>query len=339
MHRADVDDLDAFGDAQIHLGHERERLVGRCRQKRLDSPAQLGHVAIGAEARELPGVRGLRPLVGNGDRREPVGAVGRSMLELEQAGVREEHVDDDALRRRQQHFLDELLVLVVAGVGADQLQLRARQGDVEDARVRRVGEVEANDLAASRLELQVRLPRDEHHVAEAAHRDVRRLLAEGRDPSLLDQDVVDRERQLAVGRRPVLRLARGDEDVPVEAQLLAVVLADVRVVPVDARVGDVHPVGERLPHRDRRLRVVRAVVAVLEPQAVPVHGRLEVSPVGDVDGDRRSLPQLQRRAGNRSVVGQHPHRRVADPFLDGDDLERELVAVGELDELGAACVG
>jgi hypothetical protein len=63
----------------------------------------------------------------------------------------------------------------VAGVGADQLHLRARQRHVEDARVGGVGEVEAHDLAALGLEREVGFARDEHHVAEPAHGDVRRL--------------------------------------------------------------------------------------------------------------------------------------------------------------------
>src|SRR3712207_8085001 len=57
-----------------------------------------------------------------------------------------------------------------------------------------------------------------------------------------------------------------------EAELLSVVLADVRVVPVDAGVGERDPVGEAAADRNRRLRLVGAVVAVVEPQAVPVHG-------------------------------------------------------------------
>ena len=97
------------------------------------------------------------------------------MLELELAGVREEHVDDDTLGRGEQDLVDEFLALVVAGVGADQLHLRARQRHVEDTRVRGVGEVEAHDLAPLGFEREIRLAGDEHHVAEAAHRDVRRL--------------------------------------------------------------------------------------------------------------------------------------------------------------------
>ena len=98
-------------------------------------------------------------------------------------------------------------------------------------------------------------------------------------------------------------------------------------------------VGEGLADRDRRLRVVRAVVAVLQAQAVPVHRRLEIAAVGDVDGDRRTLRHLQCRPGNGAVVGEHAHGRIADLLLHGHDLERELLAVFQRDQLRRACVG
>ena len=232
------------------------------------------------------------------------------MLERELSGVVEEDVDDDALGGREQHLLDEFLLLVVAAVGADELHPRPRKRDVEDARVGRVREVEAHDLAALGLERELRFTGNEHRVSEAAHRDMRRLrLAEGYNPPLLDQHVVERHGKLAVGGRPVIVLARDDEDVAVEAHLLAVVLADVRVVPVRARIGHAHLVGEGLADRDRRLRLVRAVVAVLEPQSVPVHGRIDVAAVRDVHGDRRVLGHFQRRARDGAVIGEHAHSR------------------------------
>jgi hypothetical protein len=46
VHRADVDDVDALGHAHIHLGDERERLVGRRIQVRLGSLALLEHVRV-----------------------------------------------------------------------------------------------------------------------------------------------------------------------------------------------------------------------------------------------------------------------------------------------------
>ena len=97
------------------------------------------------------------------------------MLERELAGLGEEDVDDDALRGSEKSLLDELLVLVVAAVAADELHARPRQGHVEDAGVRRVREMEADDFATLGLERQIRFPCDEHDVAETAHRNVRRL--------------------------------------------------------------------------------------------------------------------------------------------------------------------
>ena len=198
----------------------------------------------------------------------------------------EEHVDDDALRRGEDHRVDEGLALVAAAVAADELHTRAGQRDVEDTRVGGVGQVEADDLATLRAQREVGLAADEHDVAEAAHRRVGRLgAAEGRDLPVLDQDVVERQQQLAVCRRPVVRGGGDDEDVAVETQLLAVVLADVRVVPVDARVGELDPVGEGPADGDWLLRLVRAVVAVVEPEPVPVHRRLQVALVDDVDDE------------------------------------------------------
>ena len=105
------------------------------------------------------------------------------------------------------------------------------------------------------MEVQVRLAADKHHVAEPAHRHVRRLLLpKGSDLAVLDQDVVERERKLAVGGRPVVGVRRRHDDVPVEAHLLAVVLADVWVVPVRAGIWHMEPVRERAADRDRGLR-------------------------------------------------------------------------------------
>ena len=111
------------------------------------------------------------------------------------------------------------------------------------------------------------------------------------DPTLtvLDQHVVERQRDLAMHRRPVVLVGWDDDDVAVQTHLLAVVLADVRVVPVDAGIGEVKPVAERAADRHRRLGLVGAVVAVVQPEPVPVHGRFEVAVVLDVDDQLRSL--------------------------------------------------
>ena len=221
------------------------------------------------------------------------------MLERRVAHGVEAHVDDRALGRRENDRLDELLPLAAAAVAADELHPAAADGDVEHARVGGVDQVEANDLAGVGVERQARLAVDEQLVAEAAHRRVRRLGgAERRDPPVLDQDVVERDDELAVGRRPVGRVVGDDEDGAVQAHLLAVVLADVRVEPVQPLVGELQPVLEALADLHRPLRLVRSVVAVVEPQPVPMHGRLEIAAILDAHGHLRALRDLQRRTGH-----------------------------------------
>ena len=97
---------------------------------------------------------------------------------------------------------------------------------------------------------------------------------------VLDQQVIQGEGQLPVGGGPVLRVGGLDHDRAVQAHFQAVVFADVRVVPVEPGVGELELVGEGAADRDRLLGLVRdPVVTVVQPQAVPVHGRLDVAVV------------------------------------------------------------
>ena len=65
-------------------------------------------------------------------------------------------------------------MFVAAAVASDELHPAARYGDVEQAGVGGVGEVEPHDLASAGRQGEVGVAGGEHHVAEAAHRDVRR---------------------------------------------------------------------------------------------------------------------------------------------------------------------
>src|SRR4051794_24989760 len=53
----------------------------------------------------------------------------------------------------------------------------------------------------------------------------------------------------------------------------------------------------------------------------------------------RILPHLQRRSGNRPVVGQHPDRRVTEALGDQSDPQLEMLTVGQLDSSGARATG
>ncbi len=215
----------ALGDAHVHLGDERKSLVGRGVEVRLE-PLPLGRpLRIGAQDVETLVQRRRRSPGADGDRGTRVRPLGGAVLERPLPGLGEEDVDHGPLRRCQYHRLDEFLALVTTAVAADK----------ED-------------------------------IAEPAHRREGRLgAAERRNLAVLDEDVVERQEDLAMHRRPVVGSGRNHEDVPVQAHLLAVVLADVRVVPVDAGIGELDSVREVTSDRDRRLRLVRAVEAVVEP--------------------------------------------------------------------------
>ena len=81
------------------------------------------------------------------------------MLERRLSGLVEEHVDDDALGGRKDDVLDHLLALVVAAVAADELHPRTGDADLEDARVGRVGQIEADDLTLLHAHGHLRLDR------------------------------------------------------------------------------------------------------------------------------------------------------------------------------------
>ena len=99
--------------------------------------------------------------------------------------------------------------------------------------------------------------------------------------------------------------------VAVEAQLLAVVLADVRVVPVDAGVGERDARRVAAADGHELLGLVRAVVAVVQPQPVPVDGGLQVALVLDVDDDLRALGRraASGRGWSRCRRASAPSRR------------------------------
>ena len=125
-----------------------------------------------------------------------------------------------------------------------------------------------------------------------------------------------------------------DDDRAVQPHLEPEVLADVRVIPVEPGVGELNLVRERAPDRDRRLRLMRnAVVAVLQPKAVPVDRRLDIAIVAHLHRDLRPLIHVQGRAGDRTVVAEHPQLRAIDALAHGRDPKVEPIAVVEPDQL------
>ena len=85
--------------------------------------------------------------------------------------------------------------------------------------------------------------------------------------------------------------------------------------------------------RDWCLRLVSAVVTIVQSQAVPVHRPFHIAIVTNIDNDLRALLDSQSRARNGTVVGEHPNFRAANVRGDGCNPEVESLAVGQFDNL------
>jgi hypothetical protein len=64
-----------------------------------------------------------------------------------------------------------------------------------------------------------------------------------------------------------------------------------------------------------------------------VNGRLDVTVVRHLHGDLRPLIDMQRRAGDRTVVPEHAQLGVVQTLAHGLDAKVESVAVVESEEL------
>ena len=92
----------------------------------------------------------------------------------------ESHEDDVALRRSDDHAFDPRLALERAGIRCGELHARTWERQVHGTRIRRVGQEEADHLAAPHYQSIVGLAVHEEQVAEPTHERVRgRLPAEG----------------------------------------------------------------------------------------------------------------------------------------------------------------
>jgi hypothetical protein len=84
---------------------------------------------------------------------------------------------------------------------------------------------------------------------------------------------------------------------------------------------------------------MRAVVAVIQPEPVPVNGRRVVALVFDVDHDLRALLDLEDRTRDRVVVGQHSHLGPGEVLDHRRYSQIELVSIAKLDWLRGLRLG
>ena len=62
-----------------------------------------------------------------------------------------------------------------------------------------------------------------------------------------------------------------------------------------------------------------------------MHRRLDVAVVAHLHGDLRPLVDVQGRAGDRAVVGEHPQLGVVEALAHGTDAHVQMVTVVEAD--------
>jgi hypothetical protein len=66
-----------------------------------------------------------------------------------------------------------------------------------------------------------------------------------------------------------------------------------------------------------------------------VHGRLDITVVGDLHADLRPLIHVQGRAGDGPVVGQHPQLSAVEVLADRADAQVEPVSLAQPDDARA----
>ena len=160
------------------------------------------------------------------------------------------------------------------------------------------------------------------------------LQAEGHGDIARHEEVVHHQDFFPVGRGVVVGLARLDEHVAVQPQVLQDVFAVVRVVPVDPRILEVDLVAEGLAGLHRVLSDAgHAVGRVVEAEAVPVDGRRPLDRVGEVHRDRGRLGDVQKRSRVLAVEAVHDVVAAANPPPHQPGLQVDGVPVAEPDHV------
>src|ERR1043166_4246209 len=103
----------------------------------------------------------------------------------------------------------------------------------------------------------------------------------------------------------------------------------MRVIPIDACVGEANDVAKALTRLHQRLRDAwHAVESIVEADAMPVDARRLVEMVGEVDDDGRALRDADQRTGRLSVEAVRgdlaPGNRTANQA--GSEIERIAIA-------------
>ncbi len=227
----------------------------------------------------------------------------------------EQHLNHCPFRWAQGHAVRPRFSFVCAAVGADKLCLRAAYREPERPGVRGIRDVETDDLSPIRLERVVLFSVHEEDVPVTAHEGAVGAVFIQTDLTFLNEDVVKKEWYLAVHGIPIRLVGRHHQEVAVQTQFLLVILPDMRVIPIYARVRELQLIHKGFAWLHFFLRRLRAVKGIVHPDAVRMQQGLHIGGVREVHGDFRTLRNLDGRPRNRAVVRKHAVGLTADLLL------------------------
>jgi hypothetical protein len=274
--------------AQVRGRRDRRRLRA---VDQLDIEQVFGLAARGAVA----------TLVRDPAQREPVAR--RAARREDRVGPRPGH---DEERVRHDRRRDE------PAVAPDARERLPLHRELEEARVRRVHDPEADGHPRVRAQRRLGAPVREQHVPLATEiiAEVPAFVRRIRRPVVLEQHVVEHERELRRAHRLALPLGRIHDERAVEPARHLLVRADVRVVPERPRVWHDEIVGKHFARLDRRGHHGVSIHVDGHPDPVPVNTRLLREIVVEVYDEPLASARADERAGHRAVVGPHRRRRA-----------------------------
>ena len=171
----------------------------------------------------------------------------------------------------------------------------------------------------------------EQRVPDPAHEGEIRARSAERDQCVaVHQQVPEHQDLLLVHRGVVVLVRRVDDHVAEQPHGLFDVLTHVRVIPVDTRVRKVYPIHEAAARRHLGLSEPGdAVAAIIQSNAVPMHGAWPIDLIDETHGDGGVLRDPNQRTRHLSVEPVHDEIVAANRAPNEHGGEHEGIAIAE----------
>src|SRR3989338_2279927 len=241
---------------------------------------------------------------------------------IKRARIFEENLDDVALSGADDNRVCGEFFLIPAGVAAYYPELTSFYGKIEWPGICRICEIQSCQ-PFFHIGFEACLSVRQDMVPESAHERKPREIIKAVYLPVRDLDVVQYDCQLIVrGSEAAI-----DYYVAVKPELLLPVLADVRMIPVDAIVRQDYFVHEAFSRFYGRLDIYSAVVHIVQPYAMPVYCSVLAELVREIDVDCAAPGCFYCRPRYLAVVCVHVQLRAVYFMPHGRRLQREDLTV------------